>query len=99
MLHKLCCDVVEIQAQDFDKDPQTGRFTHRSTPHAADKNTYLTRLLSVAPKARVMLMQNIDVSDGLVNGVFGTVCKIKFHEDETFPKIMYSRGNNYLTPR
>lgn len=29
MLHKLCCD-VQIHAQDFDKDPQTGRFTRRS---------------------------------------------------------------------
>lgn len=62
--------------------------------NAADKTTYLASLLSVAPKAHVMLMKNIDVSDGLVNAVFRTVSSIKFHEDGPFPKLFYVNFDN-----
>ncbi len=89
MLHKVCSDIVQIKAQDFDKNPQTGRFAQTTTSHTFDKQTYLNKLLSVGPNARVMLIKNIDVLDGLVNGVLGTVCLVKFDEITKLPKTIY----------
>ena len=77
MLHKTCTDVVQIQAQDSQRNPDTGHITRKSSPQTFDKQTCLSRTLIGGPSARVMLIKNIDLSDRLVNGVFGTVC---FHQ-------------------
>ncbi|XP_029976984.1 uncharacterized protein LOC115409845 isoform X4 [Salarias fasciatus] len=89
MLHKVCSDVVQIKAQDFEKNPQTGRFAQKTTSHAFNKHTHLSALLSIAPNARVMLIKNIDTCDGLVNGVLGTVSLIKCDEKTKVPKLIY----------
>nr|XP_054593309.1 uncharacterized protein LOC107395497 [Nothobranchius furzeri] len=94
MLHKQCTDIVQIKAQDFHKNPQTGRTTRIPSTLDFGKKTYLDKLLSIAPKARVMLIKNIDVSDGLVNGVFGTVCRIQFLSNNSFPHIIYVNFDN-----
>uniref|UniRef100_A0A8C9XAX3 ATP-dependent DNA helicase n=1 Tax=Sander lucioperca TaxID=283035 RepID=A0A8C9XAX3_SANLU len=94
MLHKVCTDIVQIKAQDFDKNPQTGRFATKSTSHTCDQKTYLSKLLSVGTNARVMLIRNIDISDGLVNGVVGTVCLLQFDENATVPKTIYVNFDN-----
>nr|XP_054593339.1 uncharacterized protein LOC129160189 [Nothobranchius furzeri] len=94
MLHKQCTDIVQIKAQDFHKNPQTGRTTRIPSTLDFGKKTYLDKLLSIAPKARVMLIKNIDVSDGLVNGVFGTVCRIQFLGNNSFPHIIYVNFDN-----
>ena len=36
-----------------------------------------------------MLIKNIDVADGLVNGVLGTVCLVKIDENTKHPKTIY----------
>lgn len=89
MLHKVCSDIFQIEAQDLEKNPETGRLTKITTSHKSDNQTYLDKILSVGPKARVMLIKNIDVSDGLVNGVFGTVCKVTFDGNNKFPRTTY----------
>ena len=41
-----------------------------------------------------MLLKNIDVSDGLVNGAFGTVNKVCFDSDQDFPSKIYVTFDN-----
>uniref|UniRef100_A0AAR2L016 ATP-dependent DNA helicase n=1 Tax=Pygocentrus nattereri TaxID=42514 RepID=A0AAR2L016_PYGNA len=67
MLHRMCSDTTVIHAQDFERIAKT---VH---------NTCLTQALHIGVNARVMLLKNIDVSDGLVNGAFGTVNEVSKH--------------------
>ena len=94
MLNKTCTDIVQIQAQDTQRDPNTGNVTKKRSPQTFDKQTCLSRTLIVGPSARVMLIKNIDLSDGLVNGVFGTVCKITFQGNVQFPKTILVNFDN-----
>ncbi|KAM3842119.1 uncharacterized protein ACN63O_022831, partial [Diretmus argenteus] len=66
---------VNVDADDYKKDPRTGRMERVNTPFAGRKGD-LPDTLQVAEGARVMLTKNIDVEDGLVNGSFGKVVKI-----------------------
>ncbi|CAG2208769.1 unnamed protein product [Mytilus edulis] len=60
---------------DYDKHPQTGRLTLRDEPYDTSHD-YLPTHLLVGPKARVMLLRNVDVACGLVNGAMGTITKV-----------------------
>jgi len=70
------CEVTEtLTAQDFDKEPQTRKLTLRNSPY--DKtHDYLPSQLLIGPKARVMLIRNVDITIGLVNGAMGTVIRL-----------------------
>uniref|UniRef100_A0A8C4ZZC5 ATP-dependent DNA helicase n=1 Tax=Gadus morhua TaxID=8049 RepID=A0A8C4ZZC5_GADMO len=93
MLHKTCTDLVQIKAQDTQRNPTTGQVTRKNNPKI-DSQTCLSRTLIVGPSARVMLIKNIDLSDGLVNGVSGTVCKITFEGNVQFPKTILVNFDN-----
>lgn len=55
-------------------------------------NTCLDEKLLLGKGARVMLCKNVDVMDGLVNGVCGTVTHIVYvNEDKKLPKTIYVR--------
>ncbi|KAM3859532.1 uncharacterized protein ACN63O_016060 [Diretmus argenteus] len=71
-------DFVNVDADDFKKDPRTGRMERVSVPFEGRKGDLPDRL-QVAEGARVMLTKNIDVEDGLVNGSFGNVVRIATH--------------------
>ena len=74
MLHMTCDNIITIQALDV---PLSGnqKGAPRRTP-VRDAKTMLADSVSLAVNARVMLTTNLDVSDGLSNGVLGTVADI-----------------------
>ena len=74
MLHMTCENIITIQALDV---PLTGnqKGAPRTTP-VRDAKTMLADSVKLAANARVMLTTNLDVSDGLSNGVLGTVADI-----------------------
>ncbi|XP_072562264.1 uncharacterized protein [Paramormyrops kingsleyae] len=94
MLRKICSDHVIIHAQDFERVAATGRLERKHGHHANVQKTCLPESLHVGVNARVMLLKNIDVSDGLVNGAFGTVSDICFDTDEDFPSEIYITFDN-----
>ncbi|XP_076870505.1 uncharacterized protein LOC143521483 isoform X1 [Brachyhypopomus gauderio] len=97
MLHLICSETTVIQAQDYDRIPKTGRFQRVKGHHGNMCNTCLSRSLHIGINARVMLLKNIDVSDGLVNGAFGTVNAIHFNAGEDFPPKIYVTFDNEIT--
>ena len=74
-LLKLCSSIIVLQAQDYVKNPKSSIDNRSDTPRNGQPNDLADSLL-IAAGARVMLMRNTDVSDGLVNGAFGTVVEI-----------------------
>jgi len=74
MLHKLTSEILVLHASDI-VSCKNGKTYRRKT---ADINlqSSLRPSLEIAEGARVMLTSNKDVSDGLVNGVTGTIVTI-----------------------
>ncbi|XP_048834537.1 uncharacterized protein LOC125709770 [Brienomyrus brachyistius] len=94
MLRKICADPVIIHAQDFERVAGTSRLQRKDGHHAKVNKTCLAESLHIGVNARVMLLKNIDVSDGLVNGAFGTVSDVCFDTDEDFPSEIYVTFDN-----
>uniref|UniRef100_UPI00358EA4AB uncharacterized protein n=1 Tax=Myxine glutinosa TaxID=7769 RepID=UPI00358EA4AB len=88
-LHSSCSNPLSIDAEDFFRDTKSGKLIKRTTQYIQVLNSNLPRTLTLAVGARVMLTKNINVSDGLVNGVFGTVCHISQTTGVTFPSVVY----------
>ncbi|KAK7929411.1 hypothetical protein WMY93_005806 [Mugilogobius chulae] len=84
-----CPDSITIEAQDYHYNKKTGKMEKRLTPHTKDNLTCLPRELPLGVSARVMLCKNIDVEDGLVNGVCGTVTHITDKEINGLPEAVY----------
>ncbi|KAK3100565.1 hypothetical protein FSP39_021862 [Pinctada imbricata] len=76
MLKFLRKEIVEIPAKDFKKDKASGKMTSLSIPTSKSDSDGLPTTLLMSTGARVMLTRNIDVQDGLVNGIMGTVEQI-----------------------
>ena len=77
----------------IDIDQIGGRIIKKhETPHDTSRrkdNTALVPYLKLAVGARAMLIANIDVADGLSNGVCGTVEGIEFSNSENMPAVVY----------
>uniref|UniRef100_UPI00358FEAD2 uncharacterized protein n=1 Tax=Myxine glutinosa TaxID=7769 RepID=UPI00358FEAD2 len=84
-----CSNLVAINAEDFYRDPKSGKLQRKEGQYIKVFNTNLARRVTLAVGARVLLTKNIDVSDGLVNGVFGTVSHISQTPGSTFPQMVY----------
>ena len=69
-----CSGVVTINAADIIHT--RGNCIRKRTSPVNKPNSMLRASISVAQNARVMLTTNLDVTDGLCNGVMGTVLKI-----------------------
>ena len=76
LVNQKCDALFDISATDLRKDA-SGKL--RKLPkYKKGHSSAMPDVLKVGVNARVMLMRNLDVSNGLVNGVFGTV--VKFEE-------------------
>ncbi|XP_026161606.1 ATP-dependent DNA helicase PIF1-like [Mastacembelus armatus] len=88
-LKSICPDYIEIQAQDFGFDKKTGKLKELEGHLGKTKHTNLLESLPIGINARVMLCKNVDVADGLVNGVCGTVTHIEHPEGKRLPVAVY----------
>ncbi|CAJ1069182.1 uncharacterized protein LOC115579693 [Xyrichtys novacula] len=68
-------DVTTIDADDYKKDPTTGRMTRQSVPFQGNKKE-LPDSIKLAIGANVMITRNISVQSGLCNGTFARIAKI-----------------------
>lgn len=98
-LHECCPDVISIRARDFVRNPKTGRMEPKVGMHTKVFNSCLSTFVSLGVGARVMLKKNVDVSDGLVNGAFGTVVHVsesqKHNDDDNdFPSAIHIEFDN-----
>ncbi|XP_062614683.1 uncharacterized protein LOC134276442 [Saccostrea cucullata] len=78
MLKRNCQDLVEIKAKDYQKDKTSGKLSLRENPLCKKRSEGLPSSIILVVNARVMLTRNIDVDDGLVNGVMGVVSEVYF---------------------
>ncbi|KAM9770972.1 uncharacterized protein ACBT44_004651 isoform 1-T2 [Syngnathus typhle] len=78
LLHK---DIVQIDADDYKKDKQTGRMARQTFPVQGAKSE-LPDSIRVALGARVMLTRNFDVQAGLCNGTFGKIVELVNYPNE-----------------
>ncbi|XP_056093733.1 uncharacterized protein LOC130072579 [Rhinichthys klamathensis goyatoka] len=95
-LNEVCPEAISIRAQDFERNPKTGRIEKKVGFHLTVFNSCLAKCVSLGVGARVMLKKNINVSDGLVNGAFGTVVHISRSQkqddddyDDDFPSAIH----------
>ncbi|XP_063436496.1 uncharacterized protein LOC134717928 [Mytilus trossulus] len=93
MIMKLSSEPKLIEAQDFEKDKTTGKLTKRRQ-NFAKTNICLPTSILLAEGARVMMIKNEAVSDGLVNGVMGTVLSISEFSKGALPKNIYIHFDN-----
>lgn len=75
MIESVCESTKTIDAQDYDKDVQTGTLTQLQSPYDTS-HEYLPAHLVIGSKTRVMLIRNVNVEKGLVNGAMGTVTEV-----------------------
>ncbi|XP_072020419.1 uncharacterized protein [Amphiura filiformis] len=92
-LASLNTETFTIKAEDVDQ--KGGRVIKvHETPHDTSRrkdDTSLVPYLKLAVGARTMLIANIDVPDGLCNGVSGTIKGIEFGNSKNMPQAVYVR--------
>ena len=89
-LSSLNTEIYTIKARDIDQS--SGRIIKvHDTPHRTTRkdDTCLVPELELAVGARVMLIANVDVLDGLCNGVSGTIKGILFGSSNNMPQVVY----------
>ena len=76
MLSRISAEMVEIKARDFKKDKTSGKLSQLENPVSTKRSEGLPSSILLGISARVMLIRNVDVEDGLVNGVMGCITEI-----------------------
>ncbi|XP_074521382.1 uncharacterized protein LOC141787083 [Halichoeres trimaculatus] len=88
-LFRTCPEYVVIEAEDYVNSKKTGKLELMKGHHTKVNNTCLEETLLLGEGARVMLCKNVDVNDGLVNGVCGTVTHIALIDGKKFPQNVF----------
>ncbi|XP_013855916.1 ATP-dependent DNA helicase PIF1 [Austrofundulus limnaeus] len=97
-LEKFHSNIIKIDADDFQKDPQTGRMSRQNRPLAGRRGD-LPDTLNVAEGARVMLTRNLNVQQGLVNGAFGQLVRVVRSENDQHILKLGLRMDNQASAR
>ncbi|XP_071788473.1 uncharacterized protein [Asterias amurensis] len=93
ILHSKCPDCVHIEAKDYQTDSRNTK-VRRAEP-IKKYNGSLPQSLLVGVGARIVLTKNLDVADGLVNGVCGCVTEIIMsHDKYDEPKCIRVKFDN-----
>ncbi|VDI77551.1 ATP-dependent DNA helicase PIF1 [Mytilus galloprovincialis] len=87
MIMKYFSDPVLLEAEDYEKDKTTGTLKRKSSFYNSS-DIQLPSSILLAVGARIMLIRNQDIKDGLVNGVMGTVQNI-ITACNHLPEIIY----------
>ncbi|XP_061170933.1 uncharacterized protein LOC133180419 [Saccostrea echinata] len=87
MLHGNCEELIEVHADDYQKDKTTGKLTLRDKPLVSTRVDGLSATLLLAVNARVMLTRNVCVEDGLVNGAMGYISNFVFKRKQPAPAV------------
>ncbi|XP_062612709.1 uncharacterized protein LOC134274433 [Saccostrea cucullata] len=82
MLHGIGEELIEVDAEDYQKDKTTGKLTLRDKPLVSTRADGLSASLLLAVNARVMLTRNVSVEDGLVNGAMGYISNFVFKREQ-----------------
>ncbi|KAM9752456.1 ATP-dependent DNA helicase PIF1-like [Menidia menidia] len=77
-----CPDAIDIKAEDYKKCPRAGVMI--SAGSLKGKKRDLPDNIQAATGVRVMIIRNLDVEDGMVNGTFGTIAHLVI-EESVFP--------------
>ena len=93
MLKSLPGDTSICVACDCKKDNITN-LANINIPDKPSVTGNLAKELKIKVGARVMITTNIDVSDGLTNGVMGTIVNILKDEDEVNVKVILVKFDN-----
>ena len=93
MLKSLLGDTLICVACDSKKDNITN-LAEINIPHKPSATGNLTKELKIKIGARVMITTNIDVSDGLMNGVMGMIVNILKDEEEVNVKVILVKFDN-----
>ena len=77
--------VEDIRAEDYKKDPRTGRMVVMDHIIKGNRRD-LPDNIQAACGARVMVIRNLDIEDGMVNGTFGTIANIVMTSETDRPR-------------
>lgn len=86
--------MLQKRLKDFVNNKKTGKLELMSGHHSKVYNTTLAEQLLLGKNARVMLCKNVDVMDGLVNGVCGTVIDVSMSKNTKFPQKVYVKSDD-----
>ena len=90
MLETKCTKIHTIRAKDLVK---IGSKTYKKKQNVSTDG--LPEVITLAVNAKVLLIRNLDVSDGLCNGAFGTVSGIIMNEnDSNMPRCVCVKFQN-----
>ncbi|XP_063048465.1 uncharacterized protein LOC134442065 [Engraulis encrasicolus] len=95
ILHKTCPDAIQIPAEDFVRNPKTGRMEKMTGFHTKVFNSCLPKCVQVGVGARIMVKRNVSVEDGICNGSCARVVEIiRGEEDGDMPKAIIVEFEN-----
>lgn len=93
MIFEVCTEPKLIEAEDYVKMKASGKLVRRETQFTKS-DICLRPSILLAEGARVMLIKNEDVLDGLVNGVMGTVVHIGTQSGSSLPDVIFIHFDN-----